>query len=202
MPLITGLKNSFWFHWVVTEEFERNFVESGSALCLTLLWQTLRCHAHSLSPSIHRGVLQLTAKSFNIIAESFNTPRSQNALFNGLWLPLDGKWREKSFCENIFILNPKSRAGHATILSRQCDNVIRPHKVVCDCHFTIFIMATPSTVDSRHWGLTIFRFFSGPWRYITLSHCRCREAKKLSHAQLFQRVSFNKDSAVSFASLC
>ena len=33
------------------------------------------------------------------------------------------------------------------------------HKVVCNCHFTIFIVATPS----RHWGLTVFRFFSGPW---------------------------------------
>ena len=47
------------------------------------------------------------------------------------------------------------------------DNVIMisGHKIVCNCHFTIFILATPS----RHWGLTIFWFFSGPWGYITLS---------------------------------
>ena len=33
------------------------------------------------------------------------------------------------------------------------------HKVFCNCHSTIFIVAT----TSRHWGLTIFRFLSGPW---------------------------------------
>ena len=40
------------------------------------------------------------------------------------------------------------------------DNVTKlsGHKVICNCHFIIFIVATPS----RHWGLTIFRFFLVP----------------------------------------
>ena len=68
-------------------------------------------------------------------------------------------------------------------------------KVVCNCHFTIFIVAIPS----RHRGLTIFRFFAGPWlfpeailrcRVVALSRCRCREAKKLSRAQLCWRQCF------------
>ena len=43
------------------------------------------------------------------------------------------------------------------------------HKVVCNCQFTIFVVATPS----RHWGLTIFRIFSGPWLVPeALLHCR------------------------------
>ena len=67
------------------------------------------------------------------------------------------------------------------------DNVtmLSGHKVVCNCHFTIFIVVTPS----RHWGLTIFGFFfwslTGPWGYIMLPRCRFHEAKKLSRAQLF-----------------
>ena len=54
------------------------------------------------------------------------------------------------------------------------DNVtmLSGHKVVSNCHLTIFIVATPS----RHWGFTIFWFFSGPWSYITLSRCRNCEA--------------------------
>ena len=60
------------------------------------------------------------------------------------------------------------------------------HKVVCNCHFSLFIVATPSA----HWGLTVYRFFfwslTGPWGYIMLSRCRCREAKKLSRAQLWK----------------
>ena len=60
------------------------------------------------------------------------------------------------------------------------------HIVVCNCHFTIFFVATPS----RHWGLTIFDFFwslRGPWGYITLSRCRCCEARKLAGNQLCQQ---------------
>ena len=73
----------------------------------------------------------------------------------------------------LFIILRGTRAGHTTILSRQCDQ-LSGHTVVCNCYFTIFIVATPS----KHWGLTIFRFFSGPWGYINLSPCRCRENKK------------------------
>ena len=68
------------------------------------------------------------------------------------------------------------------------DNVtmLAGHKVVCNCHFIKFIVATPS----RHLGLTICRFFSCPLlvleaTYITLSRCHGREAKKLSRAQLW-----------------
>ena len=43
------------------------------------------------------------------------------------------------------------------------------HTVVYNCHYTIFIVATPS----RHWGLTIFRFFSGPW-LVPEAILRCR----------------------------
>ena len=72
----------------------------------------------------------------------------------------------------------KGRQTWAELGTRQfcCDNVtmLSGHKAVCNCHFTIFIVATPS----KHWGLTIFRFFSGPWGYINLSPCRCRENKK------------------------
>ena len=61
------------------------------------------------------------------------------------------------------------------------DNVtmLSSHKVVCNCNFTIFIVATPS----RHWGLTIYRFFSVPW-LVPEAILRCREAKKVSRAQL------------------
>ena len=69
------------------------------------------------------------------------------------------------------------------------DNVtmLSGHKVVCNCHFTIFIVATPS----RHWSLTIFFiFFLVPeallrCRIVELSRCCCCEAKKFSRVQLW-----------------
>ena len=68
------------------------------------------------------------------------------------------------------------------------DNVtmLSGHKVVCNCHFTIFIVATPS----RHWGLTIFRFFAGPWP-VPEAILRCREAKNFSPAQLWIYPLYN-----------
>ena len=57
------------------------------------------------------------------------------------------------------------------------DNVtmLSGHKVVCNWHFTIFIVATPS----GHGGLTIFRF-SGPWLVLeALLRCRVFIVAKL-----------------------
>ena len=56
------------------------------------------------------------------------------------------------------------------------------HNVVCNCHwhFTIFIVATPS----RHWGLTIFQFFSGSC-LVPEVILHCRVAKNMSRAQLW-----------------
>ena len=64
------------------------------------------------------------------------------------------------------------------------------HKVVCNSHFTIFIVAIPSR--HWHWGLTIFRFFSGTW-LVPGAVLRCRgvvvaKLKKLSRAQLWKRT--------------
>ena len=39
------------------------------------------------------------------------------------------------------------------------------HNVFCKCHFTIFVVDSPS----RHWGLTIFLLFSGRLATLTLS---------------------------------
>ena len=50
------------------------------------------------------------------------------------------------------------------------------HKVVFNCHFTIFVVATPS----RHWGLTIFRLFSGPW-LVPEAVLHCRVVAKLKN---------------------
>ena len=62
---------------------------------------------------------------------------------------------------------------------RQCEYVFRP-KMVDYCFMSIFVAATPF----RHQGLNFFRIFSCHIISIMLSHCRCREAKNLSRAQL------------------
>ena len=55
------------------------------------------------------------------------------------------------------------------------------HKVVWNCHFTIFVVATPS----RHWGLTIFRLFSGPWLFPeAVLHCRVVVVAKLENCRM------------------
>ena len=63
---------------------------------------------------------------------------------------------------------------------RDNETMFSGHKVVCYCNFTTFGVATPS----RHRDLNIFQFFSGSCGSITLSRCCCREAIKLSRAQL------------------
>ena len=55
--------------------------------------------------------------------------------------------------------------------------------------YLFWVKATPS----KHWGLTIFRFYFGPWLVPeailgTLSRCRRREDKKLSRAQLWKKI--------------
>ena len=54
----------------------------------------------------------------------------------GAFLPLDFEKSDQ--------LYQKSRAGHATIPSRENVTMLSGHKVVCNCHFTLFIVATPS----------------------------------------------------------
>ena len=77
------------------------------------------------------------------------------------------------------------RAGHRHFC---CDNItmLSDHKVVCNCHITILYFLWLPHLD------IIFRFFfwslTGPWGCINLSCCRCREAKKLSRAQLWYTV--------------
>ena len=81
-----------------------------------------------------------------------------------------------------------TRAGHATILSRQRDPVFRPQS----CYFLQYYcicLATPS----RHLDRNIFRILSCPRGSITLSRCRCRKAKKLSHAQPYCQYSTVKE---------
>ena len=70
------------------------------------------------------------------------------------------------------------RAGHATTLPWRRDHVRY-------CIMSIFVVATPLI----HRDLNIFRTFSCPWSPITLSCCRCREAKHLSRAQLCIYIS-------------
>ena len=56
-------------------------------------------------------------------------------------------------------------------------------KVVGFCSFTIFVVATPSTVDTETLIFSNFflslRFYCG----VALLRCRCHEAKQLSRAQ-------------------
>ena len=69
------------------------------------------------------------------------------------------------------------------------------HTVVYFCNITIFVVATPS----RHQDLNIFQILSGPWGSITLSHCLCRKAIKLSRAQLWQNESQMKTAYLIIA---
>ena len=66
-------------------------------------------------------------------------------------------------------------AGHATTLLRQRDNVFRS-KMFWVLHY-VFFVTTP--LRNRH-----FSNFFCHWCSITLSRCRCGEAKKLLRAQL------------------
>ena len=55
------------------------------------------------------------------------------------------------------------------------------HTVVCNCHFTILVVATPS----RHRGLTIFRICSGPWLVLeALWNCRVVVVAKLKNCRV------------------
>ena len=49
----------------------------------------------------------------------------------------------------------------------------------------------------RHRDLNIFRIFSRSLSSIPLSHCRCREAKKLSRAQLSRQVQIPQFLAIN-----
>ena len=54
-------------------------------------------------------------------------------------------------------------------------------KVVCYCHFNLFVVAT----TSRHWGLTIFRLFSSPWLVPeAMLHCRVVVVAKLKSCRV------------------
>ena len=95
------------------------------------------------------------------------------------------------------------RAGHATILPRQHDHVFRPQ----NCLLLQYYYFCCGNSINRHWDQNIFRIFSGPWGSITLSRCRCREAKKLLRAQLCwflypHRVRFVKERILLFLWNC
>ena len=69
------------------------------------------------------------------------------------------------------------------------DNVtmLSGHKVVCICHFTIFVVASPS----RHRGLTIFQNFSGPWLFLeALLRCRIVVVAKLKNCRMPSSANF------------
>ena len=77
----------------------------------------------------------------------------------------------------------KTRAGHTRQYWRDNETMFPGHKVVCYCNITIF--GCGYSIYCRHQDLNIFRKLSSPWGSITLSHCRCHEAIKLSRAQLW-----------------
>ena len=79
-----------------------------------------------------------------------------------------------------------SRARHAKILSRQCDHVVRAQSCLY-LSFTIFVVASPS----RHWGLTIFQNFSGPWLFLeALLRCRIVVVAKLKNCRMPSSANF------------
>ena len=80
----------------------------------------------------------------------------------------------------IFIFN-QIRAGHATILSRQRDHVFSPQSCYLLQYYSICLATSIWTPKSKYFSnfLWSLRFYY----VVALSHCRGREAKKLSRAQ-------------------
>ena len=64
------------------------------------------------------------------------------------------------------------------------------HKAVIFCNITVFAWLLHLC---RHLDRNIFRILSCPRGSITLSRCRCRKAKKLSHAQPYCQYSTVKE---------
>ena len=84
-------------------------------------------------------------------------------------LPINKSWVDE---ESLV-----SRAGHATTLPRQSDQKIVDNDLICTV-YSLWLLIT-----FRHRDLSNCRIFSWPWSSITLSRCRCREAKQLPCAQ-------------------
>ena len=87
-----------------------------------------------------------------------------------------------SLCK-ITLVGPTlySRGGWISLNLQSWARMTSEHKVVCNYHFTIFVVATPS----RHWALTIFRIFSGPWLVLdALLRCRFVVVPKLKNCRV------------------
>ena len=82
-----------------------------------------------------------------------------------------------------------SRARHAAILSQQRGHVFRPQSCLLLKYYYIWCGYT----SSRHRDLNTFWIFSGPWGSIL----RCREAIKLSCAQLCKTGCFRESKSSS-----
>ena len=74
-------------------------------------------------------------------------------------------------------MDPKTRAGHATLLPRQRDDVFRSQSCLLLPNYYIFIVATPS----RHRDLNIYAIFSVPE---ALLHCRVVVVAKLYNCRV------------------
>ena len=100
------------------------------------------------------------------------------------------EWGFLSFSVRIRIrFKTLSRAGRAKILSRHRGHVFRPQSCLLLKYYYIWCGYTPS----RHRDLNTFWIFSGPWGSIL----RCREAIKLSCAQLCKTGCFRESKSSS-----
>ena len=95
------------------------------------------------------------------------------------------KERHNQCCWSGSVMDPYSEASWIQIRIRQSwardnETMFSGHNVVCNCHFTMFVVATPS----RHWGLTIYRIFSGPWGSFTLLRYGVVVVVKLKYCQV------------------
>ena len=60
------------------------------------------------------------------------------------------------------------------------------YKVVCNCHFTIFVVA----ITYWHGGLTIFQIFSRPWLALeAFLHCRVVVVPKVKYCRVLSSVN-------------
>ena len=66
-------------------------------------------------------------------------------------------WRMQHGLSQVSYFVQIIRAGHASILSRQCDHVIRS-QVVCNCHFTILLWLPHQDAEA----LLFFDFYLVP----------------------------------------
>ena len=114
---------------------------------------------------------------------------SATTTVNYIWLSsytAELNWRPRVLIQMVFFFTSAILAvlafwaGHATMLTRQRDHVFRPQSCLLLQYYYIWCGYTPS----GHRDLNRFQKISGPWGSFTLLRCPCREAIKLSSAQL------------------